>query len=149
MDLLRGEGVTFPSLLVTKKALEKIGFLDENIVAFQEWDTAIRLASYFKFGFVERPTFIWNYGTENSISKRRLDQVKGYRQIVHKNLVPIFMNCSPGVLGRHCSNISQLYNKAGKKNGAFCYSLFAKVLNYLDPEWILRIARRHLRKKRL
>lgn len=139
-QLLRSEGVIFQSLLVSKAAIEKIGYLDERIVAFQEWDTAIRLARYFKFGFVEQPTFIWNSGTENSISKRRAGQVKGYKQIVHKNLVPIFMHCSPSVLGHHCSNISQLYNKAGRRGSAFCYSLLAKILNYLDPEWIIVIA---------
>src|SRR5262249_39374275 len=56
-SLLQKPGVVFPSLLVQKNCFERIGQLDENIVAYQEWDTCIRLAKYYGFGFVPEPTF--------------------------------------------------------------------------------------------
>src|SRR5262249_43766933 len=49
--VLAAPGPLFPALLVGKEALDKIGYLDESIVSYQEWDTVIRLARYFEFGF--------------------------------------------------------------------------------------------------
>jgi hypothetical protein len=48
-ELLCRCGTLFPSFLVSKEALTRIGYLDETIVSYQEWDTAIRLAKYYDF----------------------------------------------------------------------------------------------------
>ena len=65
-------GPTFPSLLVSKEALVRIGYLDETIVAYQEWDTAIRLARYYEFAFVPEPTFVYDCRQSDTISKDSL-----------------------------------------------------------------------------
>src|SRR5689334_4414907 len=40
-ELLRAPGPLFPALLASARAFEAIGTLDEAIIAYQEWDTAI------------------------------------------------------------------------------------------------------------
>ena len=59
-ELLRRPGPMFQGLLVSKEALTRINLLDETIVSYQEWDTAIRLAKYYDFGFVAEPTFLYD-----------------------------------------------------------------------------------------
>ncbi len=77
-------GPMFQSLLVRRSALEKIGYLDESIVSYQEWDTSIRLARYFSFGFVSEPTFIYYRHQSETISKDALKEALGYEQIFKK-----------------------------------------------------------------
>src|SRR5262249_38057281 len=45
---LRGASPLLQALLVRARALLAIGGLDETIIAYQEWDTAIRLAKQFE-----------------------------------------------------------------------------------------------------
>ena len=54
----------FQGLLTTKKALEKIGYIDESIISFQEWDTNIMLAKYCKFFWTN--DFLFNYNLNNT-----------------------------------------------------------------------------------
>ena len=84
-QLLSQPGPMFQSLLVRKNALRRIGDLDEEIVSWQEWDTSIRLAEHFPFGFVAEPTFIYDCRGGNTISQNRLHAAIGYEQIIHKH----------------------------------------------------------------
>lgn len=49
----------FQTMLVHKTVLEKMEYLDENVVAFQELDTAIRLAQHNDIAFITKPLFIY------------------------------------------------------------------------------------------
>lgn len=112
--LLRGTGPVFPALFVAKHALERIAYLDESIVAFQEWDTAIRLAKYYTFGFEERPTFVYNDGNSpHRISSDLLRGAKGYEQVFHKHYMEILWHAGPGTLARHYRTVARLYEAAG------------------------------------
>ena len=84
-DLLRSEGPLFPALLVKKNALEKIGFLDESMLAFQEWDTTIRLAKHFEFAFLPEATFIYDCRGNDTISKQFARNGAGYKQVFDKH----------------------------------------------------------------
>jgi glycosyltransferase involved in cell wall biosynthesis len=59
----------FQSILVSKTALRKIGYLDEDVLAHQEWDTSIRLAKYCRFVYIKEPLFIYHRDIKESISK--------------------------------------------------------------------------------
>jgi len=112
-DLLARAGPMFQALLVAKKALERIGQLDEKIVAYQEWDTAIRLAKHYRFGFVQEPTFIYNCGGEDTISKNVLYDAIGYRQVVHKHAIPILLRAGPAALSGHYRGVAIRMKRAG------------------------------------
>lgn len=82
--LLNHAGPLFPTLLVSKVALEKIGFLDENVPSYQEWDTSIRLAKYCKFIFLREPLFIYHFHEGETISKNMKRDILGYQYILNK-----------------------------------------------------------------
>jgi glycosyltransferase involved in cell wall biosynthesis len=112
-QLLRAAGPVFQTLLVSAKALQAIGGLDEAIVAYQEWDTAIRLAKRFEFAFVPEPTFVYDCRSMNTISKNLLRGAKGYEQILRKHLRDIALRAGPRAVSEHYARLSSEYRIAG------------------------------------
>lgn len=101
VDLLKYPGPMFQGLLVKRECLERIGYLDEDIISYQEWDTAIRLARYYKFGFVEKPLFIYHCHEDETISKDMKRGADGWAQIVEKNRKDICEVAGKKALQRH------------------------------------------------
>lgn len=83
--LLRSNGPLFSTLLVSRRALEKIGRLDENVPSFQEWETSIRLAKYCRFLFVREPLFVYYLHGGETMSKNKLRDIRGYQYIIDKH----------------------------------------------------------------
>ncbi|MCR5612539.1 glycosyltransferase family 2 protein [Treponema sp.] len=68
-DLLVKSGPMFQSLLCSKKHLDQIGYLDETVPSYQEWDTSIRLAKQGRFIHIKEPLFDYYIGANDAISK--------------------------------------------------------------------------------
>lgn len=83
-NLLLKPSTLFPSLLVSKQALEEIGYLDENVPSYQEWDTSIRLAKKCKFIHIEKPLFTYILHDGDTISKNHKKDIEGYLYIINK-----------------------------------------------------------------
>jgi glycosyltransferase involved in cell wall biosynthesis len=66
-ELLKGNFVGTPSILLPKKNLEKVGMFDENLSRLQDWDLAIRLSKYYNFKLIDEPLYI-SYVLSDSIS---------------------------------------------------------------------------------
>jgi len=81
--LLKTPGPMFQGILTSKKTLEQIGYLDENVVNFQEWDTAIRLAKICDFIFIKEPTFIYHISNNEHLGGWKLS-IEGYSYIFNK-----------------------------------------------------------------
>jgi hypothetical protein len=118
-EVLTRSGPMFQALLVSKDALERISGLDERIVAMQEWDTAIRLAKYYQFAFVPLPTFIWDCRANDTISKDRLRDAKGYQQVVQKHFWPMLKCSGPAAICGHYQKLVKRYRWAGAQSAAF------------------------------
>lgn len=143
-DLLRRPGPFLQSLLVTKKALESIGFLDEKIVSYQEWDTAIRLAEKYDFGFVPDPTFIYYCDHEQTISKNVLNGARGYEQVYTKHMRSILFNLGPRALSTHYLKAGDFYREANEIADANrCYIIGGLIWPF-KPKAIFRAIRRRL-----
>jgi hypothetical protein len=69
-SLLRVPGPLFQGMIVGVDAFREMGELDEDLIAYQEWDTAIRFARRHAFRFVREPTFVYDC-TSNEPSKKR------------------------------------------------------------------------------
>lgn len=82
--LLARPGPMFQGLLVHRSKLRQIGLLDTSCPAYQEWDTAIRLASCAKFSFIDRPLFRWHRHGEGSISDDQNRDFSGYSYVTAK-----------------------------------------------------------------
>jgi glycosyltransferase involved in cell wall biosynthesis len=120
-SLLGASAPTFPSLLVARDALERIGPLDETIVSFQEWDTSIRLAERARFAFLEAPTFIWWTVGGSRISSDPLRSARGYEQVVTKHRPAIVGRVGPSALKAHYREIARWYGLAGKRGSQLKY----------------------------
>src|SRR5262249_9836877 len=83
--LLRAPGPMFQGMIIFVDAFRAIGELDEDVIAYQEWDTAIRLAKHHAFGFVQEPTFVYDCTGSDTISKDLVKSAMGYEYIVGKH----------------------------------------------------------------
>jgi len=132
-NLLRHEGPVFPALLVTRAALERIGYLDERIIAFQEWDTAIRLARHFEFAFEEEPTFIYNCDGADAMSKDLLRNGRAYEQVVGKHLLAMVRHGGPAAMAQHCRKAERWYRLADAAGPAGRCRMTARLWSCFDP----------------
>lgn len=82
--VLSAGGPMFSGMLTSKSALEAIGFLDELVPAYQEWETSIRLSRICRFVHIREPLFIYHCNQGDTISGDSVRAVAGYRYIVEK-----------------------------------------------------------------
>ncbi|HVE76721.1 MAG TPA: glycosyltransferase [Actinomycetota bacterium] len=127
-SVLARPGPVFPSFLVHSSALAAIGRLDEELVSWQEWDTAIRLARHFRFGFVAEPTFVYNRMVSDSISTDLERDARGYLRVVRKHWPSMVVSGGPRVLSEHFRFASSRYRDAGNEPAATKYGLMAAAL---------------------
>lgn len=99
--LLVSSGPMFQSILTSKLALVKIGFLDESVPSFQEWETSIRLARECNFIHIRKPLFIYHLHSGETISKNNKFEIHGYQYIVDKFRKDILLQCGPKILNTH------------------------------------------------
>lgn len=94
LNLLRGSAALFPAILTSKKALKKIGYLDELVPSYQEWDTSIRLSKICQFVHINKPLFIYHIHCEDTISKSIKNDILGVDYITKKFKNEIILNHS-------------------------------------------------------
>jgi glycosyltransferase involved in cell wall biosynthesis len=82
--LLRAPAPLFPTMLASKRAIEKIGYLDEAVPSFQEWDTSIRLAKYCTILHLREPLMVYHVGNRGAISGSGTRHVEGWHYIISK-----------------------------------------------------------------
>lgn len=121
-DLLKAPGPMFPSLLVSKQALEIIGYLDNTIISYQEWDTSIMLAKKYDFAYLSQPTFIYDCRHGATISKDPARAAAGYEQVFTKHRWSILRHLGPKALSSHYRTAAGFYSEAncsGKARSCF------------------------------
>ena len=82
-ELLKGNFIGTPTLLVKKECFDKSGLFDDRIPRLQDWDLALRLSKYFNFAFIAEPMLI-AYQTESSISANEILYSKAMEIILSK-----------------------------------------------------------------
>jgi glycosyltransferase involved in cell wall biosynthesis len=137
-ELLRRPGPMFQGLLVRKEALIRIGYLDESLIAYQEWDTAIRLARHDAFAYVSTPTFTYDCRSDDAISRHRLRAAVAYERIITKHRWPILRHLGPKALATHFRTAAGLYRAANHAGEARRCLRTAFLLWPFRPRAILR-----------
>jgi len=140
--VLLGEGPMFPCLLVKKSALEQIGLLDETIPSYQEWDTAIRLAKLFPFGFEKEPTFVYDYRTQNAISRDALRAGRGYERIIRKHVWDVVSKAGFEALWHHMDIAAGWYLKGNNKLNYWRCRIIGTLGKCCNPRRIARLVMR-------
>jgi glycosyltransferase involved in cell wall biosynthesis len=121
--LLKRPSPMFPAILTSKIALFEIGLLDENIIAYQEWDTSIRLSKICEFFHIQKPLFTYHLHSGETISKNVIKDIQGYLQIVEKYK---FALIEKGFL---CGHTKILIDKLIKLND---FGFIDEFLSYLE-----------------
>lgn len=128
IDLLKAPWPMFQGMLVSKSALEQIGFLDEKCIAYQEWDTAIRLAKICSYIYVDKPLFVYYRSKKtNAISNDLKRNSIGKEYIVKKHKKDIVDLCGKDVLRLHYFNLYK--NSRGKLKLRFFVTYIKLCLN--------------------
>jgi glycosyltransferase involved in cell wall biosynthesis len=112
-ELLANPGPMFQGMLISARSFKAIGGLDERVIAYQEWDTAIRLAKIGSFGFVQKPTFVYDCNGDDTISKNLVSAARGYEYIVRKHFTEIVRRLGPKCISLHYRAIANHYSTAG------------------------------------
>ena len=146
-EILRtfGGGPMYQGLLISREALMRIGLLDDSIVSYQEWDTAIRLSKHYQFAFVAEPTFLYDCRHEGTISKDILRAAKGYEQVVKKHWWAMFFHAGPRALALHYRMIASHYWRVNDKTQANRCRVVSVLLWPFRPRTILQHASRLVR----
>lgn len=145
--VLSKEGPMFPTLIVKKDALEKIGYLDETAIAYQEWNTSIRLAKFCAFCFVKEPTFIYDYRTPGAISRSHARNAKAYVDIVNIFYWEMFKHVGTEGLVYHYERISDWYRQANDSVNAQKYKMRASMYKAISLGMYVRKLKSLLRFK--
>jgi glycosyltransferase involved in cell wall biosynthesis len=127
-ELLACPGPLFPALLVRRDVLAMIGYLDESIIAWQEWDTAIRLSRVARFGFVPVATFDYDERTPVAISRDARRTARGYEQIVRKHRRHILRELGTRGLAEHYRTMAGLETAAGHRRRALGFRLVSLLI---------------------
>ena len=99
-DLLVSPGPMFQGMLTTRLALERIGFLDEKVPSYQEWDTSILLARVCRFIHIREPLFVYHLHAADTISKNMKKDVEGFQYVVDKHSEEIIAVCGADELDK-------------------------------------------------
>jgi len=143
--LLSHEGPLFQGLLVAKDALQRIDFLDEQIMAFQEWDTSIRLARYYPFAFEKTPTFIYDCRHADAMSKDLLRGGRGYEQVFRKHFFAVLWHRGPRGLVYHYQVAERWYEGGKDQRAARRCARLSRLWSMCDLRSIPGRLRRRLR----
>jgi len=108
-QLLRSPSIDFITPLVKRECLEKIGFLDELVASYQEWDTLLRISKYYRFQLVPEKLAVYHYHSGETISKDIGKDLLGYVYIVKKHRRDILRNCSRAVMAHHYRELTSRY----------------------------------------
>ncbi len=131
-ELLAHPGTLYPCILVPKKNLAEIGFLDEKTPSYQEWDISIALAKQLDFVFIDKPLMIYHVHGGDTISKNRVKEAEGWQYIVEKYSAEILKNVGNKVLAQHYSRIATFYLEAGEHQRACKFFDLAYINNRVD-----------------
>jgi glycosyltransferase involved in cell wall biosynthesis len=104
-QILEGNFVGTPTLLVRSECLQRIGGFDEALERFQDWDLVIRMAMITRFRLVDEP-LVMAYDTVGSITGNKEVSARAREIILNKNYGILKKN--PGILARHYCNIGHL-----------------------------------------
>lgn len=100
-DLLSRPWPMFQGMIAKKECFDCIGYLDESIASYQEWETSIRLAKKYMFIYLDIPLFVYTVNKEkNAISKSK-NADRGYLQVIAKHRKEIVRFCGFRGLIRH------------------------------------------------
>lgn len=135
---LSGNSPTFPGIFAHRACFERIGYLDERVAAYQEWETAIRLASLFSFHYIPQPLFVYYVNSGDAISKNTQRAADGWAYIIEKHSVDIAAEVGWDKLAELYQIAATHYEKADLPVKANLYRAKASIFRGNNTSSVLR-----------
>jgi len=124
-NFLKEPFLDFITPLIKRECFNKIGLMDENVLAYQEWDTFLRISQYYEFDFVPEILTYYYIHRDEAISRSTLRATQGYNYIVEKHKIAIRKNAGRKTLSAHYSFLYSSYMKTRSYSKAFSSSVLA------------------------
>lgn len=135
-ELLKGNFVGTPAVLIKKECFERVKYFDEYIPALEDWELWIEISKHYHFKYIDEP-LLNSYSTPNSVNLNQKNLLKA-REIILKNHLNDFSK-SKKILSEHYFYIAvELCSNGDFKNGR-SYLIKAVKTNYLNVNAILRL----------
>lgn len=109
-ELLKGNFITTPSVLIKKECFEKAGLFDEDFPRLQDWEMWLRVAKYYHFKYINEP-LLNSYYYADSISANSQALIKALELIVTKYFTEIGKERK--LLAKYYIDIATLFLKDG------------------------------------
>lgn len=84
-ELLKGNFVGTPTVLMKKECFENKRYFDENLPALEDWELWIELSKYYIFKYIKKP-LLYSYSTPNSINLNENNMLKAHEIILLTHL---------------------------------------------------------------
>jgi glycosyltransferase involved in cell wall biosynthesis len=134
-ELLRGNFVTTPAIVVRKNCFEKVGLFDELLPRFQDWELTIRLARDFQFRIINEPLVV-NTWQKDSLSMDQSALVKSLRLIIEKHR-SLYERESRRLLASKYYSLGDMLCREGDVRSARDYMLRSlKTHPFVPAHWI-------------
>lgn len=136
-ELLKGNFVGTPAVLIKKECFEKVKYFDEYLPALEDWDLWIEMSKHYHFKYIDEP-LLNSYSTPNSVNLNQKNMLKA-REIILRNHLNDF-DKNKKVLSEHYFYIGvELCSNDEFKDGRD-YLIKALKVNYLNTDAALRLA---------
>jgi glycosyltransferase involved in cell wall biosynthesis len=112
-ELLASDGPGYGCLLVPRAWLAQIGFLDERISAFADWDTCISLSKLFEFTTIDEPCVNYYQDELHSVQKNKRELALSYQYILKKHQNDMLRFLGRRGLAKHYLAMALLFDDAG------------------------------------
>jgi glycosyltransferase involved in cell wall biosynthesis len=84
-ELLKGNFVGTPAVLIRKECFEKIKYFDENLLALEDWELWIEISKHYNFKYINKP-LLYVYSTPNSVNLNQNNMLKAHEVVLLKHL---------------------------------------------------------------
>ncbi len=84
-ELLKGNFVGTPAVLIKKECFENTKYFDENLPALEDWELWIEISKHYVFKYVNKP-LLYTYSTRDSVNLNESNMLKAHEIIIKKHL---------------------------------------------------------------
>lgn len=135
-ELLKGNFVGTPAVLIKKECFENIKYFDENIPAFEDWELWIELSKHYLFKYINKP-LLRSYSTPNSVNLNSKNLLKAREIIIATHLNDF--NKNKNLLSGHYLNIAIEFCSDGDFRSGKNYLIDSVKANPLNIKASLRL----------
>jgi glycosyltransferase involved in cell wall biosynthesis len=87
-ELLRGNFIGFPTILIDKECFKRVGLLDERFPRNQDWELFLRISKKYPFCFIDEPLLL-SFQPKESISTNHLGFIEARKLILERHFADI------------------------------------------------------------